>query len=160
RRDVATATLHDQLDLQPALAVEGGDVQVGVVHLDTGRGRDVGGGDLTGSLLAQVHGHRLVRVGADDQALEVQDDLGDVLLDARHGGELVQGALDADAGDSSAGDRGEQRAPQGVAEGVTEAGLEGLDDEARAGLGDRLFGQGGALCDEHGSPSVPPATAI
>src|SRR3712207_7526281 len=60
--------------------------------------------------------HRLVGVGADDQALEVEDDLGDVLLDARHGGELVQGALDADAGDSSAGDRGQQGAAQGVAE--------------------------------------------
>src|SRR3712207_9140628 len=75
----------------------------------------------TRALLAQVHGHRLVGVGADHQALEVQDDLGDVLLDARHGGELVQGALDPDAGDSSAGDGGQQRAPQGVAEGVAEA---------------------------------------
>src|SRR3712207_8751509 len=42
----------------------------------------------------------LFRSGADDQALEVEDDLGDVLLDPGHGGELVQGALDADAGDS------------------------------------------------------------
>src|SRR3712207_7567322 len=82
----------------------------------------------TGALLAQVHGHRLVGVGADDQALEVEDDLGDVLLDARHGGELVQGALDADAGDSGTGDGRQQRAPQGVAEGVAEAGLEGLED--------------------------------
>src|ERR1044071_9827400 len=44
--------------------------------------------------------------------------------------------------------------------GTAAAGVEGRDDEARAGLGDRLYGQGGALCDEHGSPSGPPATAI
>src|SRR4030095_4161952 len=69
RRDVATAPLDDQLDLEAALAVEGGDVQVGVVHLDAGRRRDVGGGDLTGTLLAQVHGHRLVGGGADAHGL-------------------------------------------------------------------------------------------
>ena len=160
-RHVAAAALDDQLDLQPALRVQGGDVQVGVVHLDTGRGRDVGGGDLTRALLAQVHGHRLVGVGADHEALEVQDDLGDVLLDARHGGELVQGALDPDAGDSSAGDRGQQGATQRVAEGVAEARLERLDDEPGALGVDGLLGEGRTLCDEHGgSPSGPPATAI
>ena len=66
-----------------------------------------------------------------------------------HGGELVQHAVDPDAGDRGAGDRGEQRAAQRVAEGVAEAGLQRLDDEPGAVLVDDLFGQGGPLCDEH-----------
>jgi hypothetical protein len=125
-------------------------VQVRAVDLDAGGRRDVGGGDRAGALLAQVHDDRLVGLGGDDQLLEVQDQVGDVLLDARHGGELVQDAVDPDAGDRSAGDRGQQGAAERVAEGVAEPGLERLEDEARAELGDGLLGQGGALCDEHG----------
>ena len=66
-----------------------------------------------------------------------------------HGGELVQDAVDADARDRGAGDGGQQGAAQGVAEGVAEARLERLDDEPRAVVVDDLFGQGGALGDEH-----------
>ena len=64
------------------------------------------------------------------------------------GGELVQDAVDADAGDRRAGDRRQQGATQRVAEGVAEAGLERLDDEPRAVLVDDLFGEGRALSDE------------
>jgi hypothetical protein len=147
--DVAAAALDGQLDLEPALAVQRGQVQVGAVDLDAGGRRDVGGGDRAGALLAQVHDDRLVALGGDDELLEVQDQVGDVLLDARHGGELVQDAVDPDARDRSAGDRGQQGAAERVAEGVAETGLERLEDEARAVLGDGLLGQGGALCDEH-----------
>ena len=166
--DLHIATLNGKGKLEMELTVERGrgyvsavqNKQVGVVHLDTGRRRDVGGGHGTGALLAQVHDHRLVHLGAHDEPLDVEDDLGDVLLVARHGGELVQGALDADAGDSSAGDRGQQGAAQGVAEGVAEARLEGLDDEPRAVVVDDLFGEGGALCDQHVSCPSMQASAI
>jgi hypothetical protein len=143
------ATLDGQLDLEPALAVQGRDVQVGAVDLDAGGRRDVGRGHRAGALLAQVHDDRLVALRGDDELLEVQDEVGDVLLDARHGGELVQDAVDPDAGDSSAGDRGQQGAAERVAEGVAETGLERLQDEARAVVADRLLGEGRALCDEH-----------
>jgi len=43
----------------------------------------------------------------------------------------------------------ERSVRQRVAEGVTEAGLEGLDHEAGAELRDVLLGEGGALCNEH-----------
>src|SRR5699024_787334 len=102
--NVAATTLDDQLDLQAPLLVEGGDVQVRVVHLDAGGRDDVTGGDGSRTLLLEVHGDRLVLHGRDDQALEVEDDVGDILLHARHGGELVQDALDADAGDRCARD--------------------------------------------------------
>ena len=111
-RDVTTATLDDELDLELALVVQSRDVHLRVVHGDAGRRHDVTGGDLARALLAQVHGHRLVLFRGHDQALEVQDDVGDVFLDARHSGELVQHAVDADAGDGRARNRGQQRPPQ------------------------------------------------
>jgi len=124
-------------------------VQVGVVHLDTGRRRDVGSGDRAGALLAQVHHDRLVVLRGDDQALDVEDDLGDVLLDPADRGELVQHTVDADAGHRGTRDAREQGATKRVAERVAEAGLEGLDDEAAAVVRNDLFAEGGALCDEH-----------
>ncbi len=123
------------------------------MHLDTGRGRDVGGGDQTRALLAQVHHDGLVVLRGDDELLDVEDQVGDVLLDARHGGELVQDPVDADAGDSGTGDGGEEGATEGVAERVAEAGLQRLDDEPRAVLVDNLFGQRGTLSDQHGDVS-------
>ena len=152
-RDVAAAALDDQLDLELALLGQGGQLEIGVVHGDAGGRRDVGGGDVTGALLAQVHGDRLVVLGGNHQLLEVQDQLGDVLLDAGDGGELVQHAVDADAGDAGAGDGRQQGAAQRVAEGVAESGLERLDDEPRTVLGDGFFGQCGALGNQHGGSS-------
>src|SRR5690606_13734128 len=75
--------------------------------------------------------------------------VGDVLLDARHGGELVQDAVDPDAGDGRTGDRRQEGTAQGVAEGVTEARLQRLDHEPGAELVDNLFGQRGTLSDQH-----------
>jgi hypothetical protein len=108
---------------------------------------------IAGALLAQVHHDRLVVLRGDDQALDVQDEVGDVLLDPGDGGELVQHAVDPDAGDGRAGDRGQQRAPQRVAEGVAEAGLERLDDEPGTELVDHFLGQRGALSDQQGDTS-------
>jgi hypothetical protein len=103
RRHVATATLDGQLHLDGALVVERRDVQTRVVDLDAGRRGDVGRGDRAGALLAQVHHDGLVVLAGDDQALDVQDDLGDVLLDPGDRGELVEHAVDADAGHGRTG---------------------------------------------------------
>ena len=51
--------------------------------------------------------------------------------------------------DGRTGDRGEERAAQGVAEGVAEARLQRLDHEPGAELVDDLFGQRGTLSDQH-----------
>src|SRR4029077_17973455 len=110
---------------------------------------DVPRGDLTGPLLAQVHGDGLVLLGRHDETLEVQDDVGDVFLDAGDGGELVEHTVDANAGDRRAGNRRQQRAPKRIAKGVTESGLQRLDDELGAIFGLDLFGQSGSLRDQH-----------
>ena len=146
---VAAAALDGQLHLQLALAVQRGDVQIGVVHLNAGGRRDVGGRDLTGTLLAQVHRNRLVVLGRDDELLQVQDDVGDVLDDPGDGRELVQHTLDPDAGDSGTGDRGEQGTADRVADRVAEPRLERLDGEPGPELVDRVLGEAWALGDEH-----------
>src|SRR5690606_2363335 len=133
-RHVAAAALDDELDLELALVVQPGDVQIRVVHGHTGRRDDVRRGDLTGALLAQVHGDGLVLLGGHHGLREVRDDLGGTLLPRRDGGELVQDAVDTDARDSSTRDRRRQRAPKRVAERVAEARLERLDGEPGPGL--------------------------
>src|SRR6185437_14691468 len=146
---VATAALDDELDLELALVVQRRDVHLGVVYRHAGRRDDVTRGDLTGPLLAQVHGDGLVLLGRHDETLEVQDDVGDVFLDAGDGGEFVQHTVDANAGDRCAGNRRQQRTPKRIAKGVTESGLQRLDDELGAVLGLDFFGQYGSLRDQH-----------
>src|ERR1700753_3443713 len=140
-RDIATATLDNQLDLELALAVPRRDVHAGVVHGDAGGRHDVTRGDRTRTLLAQVHGDRLVLLRGHDQTLEVQDDGGDIFFDTGHGGELVQHAIDANAGDRRAGNRRQQGPPQRIAQGVTKSRLQRFDDELGPAVGEDLLRQ-------------------
>src|SRR5690606_21707157 len=73
----------------------------------------------------------------------------DVFLDPRHGRELVEHALDTDAGDRHPGDRGQQSTPERVADGVAEPRLQGLEDEPGPVLGEGLLLECRTLCDEH-----------
>src|SRR6478609_5412223 len=148
-RNVAAAALDGQFEFELALRVQRGNVQIRVVELDAGRRSDVRGGDDSGALLAQVSNNRLVVLGRHGQVLDVEDDLSDIFLDTRNRRELVQHAIDPDAGYSGTGDGGEQGTAEGVSEGVTEARLQRFNDEPGAVFGDDLFGEGGALCNEH-----------
>ena len=60
------------------------------------------------------------------QALDVQNDLRHILLDAGDGGKLVLHTGDLDGGRRSAGQRGKHNAAQGVAEGGAIAALQRL----------------------------------
>ena len=92
----------------------------------------------------------LLAGGGEHDVLDVQHDVGDVLGDAGDRVELVQGVVEANRGDRRAGDAGQQRAAQRVADGVAEARLERADGEALAGVVVLAEGfDGGALDDEH-----------
>jgi hypothetical protein len=126
-------------------------VGVGVEDLDARGEVDVLGRDLT---RARDDEGRLdlgcVGVHPADDALEVQDDVGDVLGDAADRRELVGDALDADAGHRRPGEGAQQHAAQRVAERVAEATVERLDRErATASLLDRFAGDSGDLEVEH-----------
>ena len=124
-------------------------MQIRVVNLHTGGNLDVACGQFTFALLAQVGYDGLVVLRRDGELLDVQDDLGDVLGHAGNSTELVQYTIDADAGNSGAGNGGQQSTAEGVTHGVAETGLQRLDGEARAVGRYDLFSQSGALCNEH-----------
>ena len=137
--NVSTSPLHDQFDVDLALLIQGGDVEVRVVDLDTRRRLDVGCGDLAGALLAEVHDDGVDRIRGQHESLDVQDDVADILLHTRDRGELVEDALDLHAGHRCARDGRQQGTTQRVTEGVTEAGLQRLDGEPGAGGVDVLL---------------------
>src|SRR5690606_24478179 len=87
-------------------------------------------GDLTGAARRQAHRAGLVPLQPDHEVLDVQDDVGDILHDARERRELVLRALDLDADDRGPLDGREEDAPEAVANGGAEAALERLDKEA------------------------------
>src|SRR5437868_15121790 len=127
-RVVAAAAADCQRQLQAAAIREVRDLELRVEDLELGRRLDLGGGDDARALLRDVHlDLGRIAVQARHEVLEVENDVGDVLADARQGRELVRGALDLDRGDRCALERREQHAAQRVAERMTEAAVERLD---------------------------------
>ena len=80
----------------------------------------------------------VVDVQLQRNLLQVEDDVGRVLDHARNRRELVEHAVDLDRGDRRAFNRGEQHAPQRVADRRAEAALERLRVEAAEPVGERL----------------------
>src|SRR5690606_17039110 len=128
---VAEAALDLQADVELGVLGQVRDHVVGVEHLDVVVGLDVGRGDHARPALAQGQGGALAGAHADRHVLEVQQDLEHVFLQALDRAVLVQHAVDLDLGDRIAGDRGQQHAPQRVAEGMAVATLERFDHDLR-----------------------------
>ena len=87
----------------------------------------------------ELHLLGLVGVELHDEALDVEDDVGDVFHHAIEAGELVIGALKADMGDGRAFERAEQDAPEAVADGGAEAAFKRLDEKFPVGFGGNLL---------------------
>ena len=118
---------------------ERGDVVIRVEDLELGRDVDVGGHDLAGLVLVETHLHLVeLAVQPAHELLEVQDDVGDVFLDALDGRELVRDTLDLDRADGRALERRQQDPAQRVAERMPEAAVERFDLEARPVAGELL----------------------
>src|SRR5690242_7962263 len=138
-RNVAAAAPDRERDLEPALRREVRDLELRIEDLEVGGRLDVGGGDRAFALRSQPHlDLRRVAVEDADELLQVEDDVGDVLADARQRRELVRDALELDRGHGGALERGEQHAAQRVAERVAEAAVERLDLEDAAVLANVL----------------------
>ena len=158
-RNVAAATADREGHLELALVGDVRDLELRVQDLEVGRCLDVSRRDDAGALLGDVHldlGRRAVE--ADDEVLEVEDDVRDVLANARKRRELVGDALDLHRGDRGALERRQQHATKRVPERVTEAAVERLDREHAAmvvgvlvdDLGNLEVHQAGSNC--HVSP--------
>src|SRR5262249_9334870 len=118
---VAAAILHGHLDYERHVIGEGGDDVVGIDDVDGIVGGDVG--VLARALVVAVDGDDLGLLAgiADDQALDVQDDVRHVFDHAGDGGDLVLDALNLDAGDGAALQAGEQDAAQTITDRDAEA---------------------------------------
>jgi hypothetical protein len=114
-----------------AFAIDVGDFEVRVADGDEGGELEVAGFEDGGSLDVDFDALELgaVIVDLQDEVFEVEDDRGDVFLDALEGGEFVAGAFDLDGDYARAGKGGEQDAAEGVAEGDAEASFERLGND-------------------------------
>src|SRR5712692_3873310 len=139
RRDVAAAAPGGHLHADAPALADGEEVVAGVEHLDVLVDHDVAGLHFLGALDLDADGLLLLRVHAQQDFLEVQDDVRHVLGDVGDGGELVLHSLDADGGDRRALQRGEQHAPERVPQGDAETALERLGDELAVGVGEGLL---------------------
>ena len=76
---------------------------------------DVVSGDLTGADCLNTHCLRTIGVQLCSNTLQVQDNFGNVFLDALNGGELVNHAINLDAGHGDTGQRGKKHTTQAIA---------------------------------------------
>ena len=104
--------LHDEL----AALAQGCDVPFRVQDLNVVALLDVIGGDLTGANCLNTHCLRTIGVQLCSDTLQVQDNFGNVFLDALNGGELVNHAVDLDAGHGDTGQRGKKHTTQAIAQ--------------------------------------------
>ena len=99
------------------------------MDLNTSRCGDVCSGNNTGTLLTEVSGDGLVVFAGYNQRLDVQDDFSCIFLDTRNGGELVEYAVQTDAGYCCARNAGEQGTTERVTKGLTETWFKRFNDE-------------------------------
>jgi hypothetical protein len=98
--EIADAALDGQVHLdRHVVGVERHQDELGVDDLDVGRLGDVRRGHLPGTALDQAELDRMRREALQAELLDVQDDLGDVLLDAGDRRELLVDVADLDARD-------------------------------------------------------------
>ena len=104
-------------------------MELGIDDLNIRIGQDVTGGDF--ALARRVDDDLLGALAVElaNEALQVQDDLGHVLLHALDGGKLMEHTVDADGGGGHAGEAGEQHPTHGVAQRHAEAALQGFHHE-------------------------------
>ena len=101
--DIPTTDANAHLHGEVRVGAERADSLVGVHEGELRRDVKVPAGDRHGAI--DVDGGSCLLAGAhrtEHETLHVEDDIGDVLVDTRHGGELVLHAIDLDGLDGCA----------------------------------------------------------
>ena len=107
---------------EPAALAQGGNAPFRIQDLDLVALLDAVGSDLTGADCLDAHRFGPVGVQLCSNTLQVQDNFGNVFLDALNGGELVDYAVDLDTG--HAGQRRQKNSAQAVAQRDAETALQ------------------------------------
>src|SRR5712664_3252794 len=118
-------------------------------------GDDVRGADHAALVTVDADGLGVFARILHHQALDVQDDVGDILHDAGNGGNLMLHALNLDARDGAAFETRQQNSPQAVADGDTEAAFKRLGGKLAVGVGQRATVGGDAV----GQFQTPPTNS-
>ena len=126
---IAAALIEGQLHDELAALAQGCDVPLRVQNFDVVALLDVVSGDLTGADCLNTHCLRTIGVQLCSNTLQVQDNFGNVFLDALNGGELVNHAINLDAGHGDTGQRGKKHTTQAVAQCDAKATLQRLCHE-------------------------------
>src|SRR5690606_38072316 len=137
-RLVATATAHDQTHVQRTIVSQVGNHVIAVDDLDVVLQLDVRRSDGTRALLGKGQSDFVTAVQLDGQALQVEQDFDNVLLNTFDRAVFVKHADDLCLDNGTARHGGQQDATQCVAQGVAETTLERLERDLGAGLTDRL----------------------
>ena len=80
-------------------------MQLGVEHLDVGRGLDITRGDLARTARVEAQHDGFLGRAAEHEILDVEDEVGDVFLHAGNDVELVERLVEAHLRDGGTRDR-------------------------------------------------------
>ena len=103
-RNIPTTTANRDVGSETALVVHCGENEFGVENLNVGAELNVGSSNNAGAGLVDADGDGLFGLAGDDDVLEVQDDIGDVFLDAGKRCEFVKRFVETNLGDGSTRD--------------------------------------------------------
>ena len=115
-RNVATATLQPHLHVDLATLGDRANINIRVENLNVAVGFDHARSDHAGNIGAQVERLRPVAIQLERNLLQVQNDVGRILDNARDRLELMQYAFDSHGRNRRAFNRRKQRAPQSIAD--------------------------------------------
>ena len=129
-RHITAALIEGELHDELAALAQGCNVPFRVQDLNIVALLDVVRSNLTRADCLNTHCLRPVGVQLCSNTLQVQDNFGNVFLDALNGGELVNHAVNLDAGHGDTGQRGKKHTTQAVAQCDAKATLQRLRHES------------------------------
>ena len=104
-------------------------MHAGVQYLDLRIGLDIASGDFAFALCLDVDRLGRFAVHFSSESLDVEDQLGNVLLNAGDGGKFMLNAVDLNGSSSHAGQGGEEHSSQAVAECVAISALKRFENK-------------------------------
>ena len=126
RRNVTAAAVNCELHVQMGILIQRSNVKLGIENFYLGVCFDVARGNLALAAAFNVDSLGAVSVNLENHILQIQDNLGNVLLHTGERGEFVQNVVNFNGGNGISRQRGEQDAAQAVAKRRAVAALQRL----------------------------------
>ena len=131
---VATASLDLDLSIELALSVERANDLIWIHDRNTSIGFNVGSGNGTGLVDADLQGQGLAAVRDHEDLLQIQNDVGDIFDDTVDALKFVADTFDFNRGYGSTFNRAKEDTTEGITDRMTITGLERFGDELSVGI--------------------------